>query len=197
MRTRENSEKIANFCLGHSVQGSVINAFEWGLEYTAINTGIENSFGPIKKYLRSLSNKSNDCETLNNLNSIRKDPDVLLISPAGKTIQLEIKTRSISSFDKFISNNFNKNEIINVMKYHKRVRFLYVDLYKRRIASISAFEPMTQEAQYNNWYHPETWIDGLSNRAELIAWQEEYIFTPLMIQSEKIISRLGNEIYET
>ena len=77
------------------------------------------------------------------------------------------------------------------------MRFIYVDLSSRRISSIHTHYPLTEAAQYNNWYHPESWIDGINNRAELLAWQEEYIFAPLMIQSEKTISRLGNEIYET
>ena len=83
------------------------------------------------------------------------------------------------------------------MKYHPNVRFLYVDLEKRRIASIYAGDPLNVEAQYDNWYRPWTWIDGISNTNELVKWQEEYIFSPLMIQSEKIVGRLGNEIYQT
>lgn len=197
MYKKINSEIISNFLFGQSIQCAIVNALEHGLDYTTICTGFENKCSPIKKVIHTLSYKSKDRETLINIDSIRKDPDVILLSPKGKMLQLEIKSRSIKCFNTFMENNFNNHEIRHVMKLYRNVRFVYVDLSKRKIASIYSGNALTQEAQYDNWYHPETWIDGIDNRAELLAWQEKYIFAPLMIQSEKTISRLGNEIYET
>tara|TARA_X000000368_G_scaffold90250_1_gene68902 strand:- start:1 stop:594 length:594 start_codon:yes stop_codon:yes gene_type:complete len=197
MKKKYDSDRIGNFLLGQTIQCATINAFERGLNYASISSGFENKFSPIKKAIWSLSFKSEDEETLINAESIRKDPDVILLSPKGKILQLEIKSRSIKCFDNFMGNNFNNHEIRHVMEFYRNVRFVYVDLSKRKIASIYTGKKLTQEAQYNNWYHPESWIDGINNRAELLAWQEEYIFAPLIIQSEKTISRLGNEIYET
>jgi|TARA_B100001093_G_C26815115_1_gene1009342 uncharacterized protein (DUF1499 family) len=197
MRNEYLSQRIANFIFGQNIQCTLINALEVGLGYTAISSGIENKYSIIKKYAREISYKTNNHETIKNIDAMRKDPDSILISPKGNFLQLEIKSRSFKDFDTFIQSNFNFNEIKNVMQFHNNVRFVYVDLSKRRLASIYVGMPLTKEAQYNNWYHPETWIDGVNNRSELLAWQEEHIFTPLMIQSDKIISRLGNEIYQT
>lgn len=191
------SQRIANFVYGQMIQCTVINAFTYGLRYTSFSTGMENKYLPVSDKLKHISRETDDKETIKNIERIRMKPDALLISPKGKVIQAEIKSRKYRSFDAFIRSNFNNNEIRKVMSYHPSVRFLYVDLFSRRISSIHSDSPLTEKAQYNNWYHPESWIDGVSCRAELIAWQEEYIFTPLKIQSEKIINRLGNEIYET
>tara|TARA_B100000963_G_scaffold97328_1_gene84061 strand:- start:303 stop:893 length:591 start_codon:yes stop_codon:yes gene_type:complete len=190
------SRTIADFIYGQMIQCAVINAFTHGLKYTSYSSGMENRY-PISDKLRLISQKSNDLETIKNIERIRMEPDTLLLSPEGKFAQVEIKSRRFRCFNEFMRSNFNNNEINKVMRYYPSVRFLYVDLSSRRISSIFSDDPMTEVAQYNNWYHPESWIDGINNRAELLAWQEEYIFAPLMIQSEKTISRLGNEIYET
>ena len=191
------SKRVADFTFGHCIQNTVINAFDYGLNYKTIATGLENRYSLLNKELVVLSKSTDDLETFKNMERMRSEPDALLLSPKLKTIQMEIKSRKIINFDKFLENNFNNNEIRKVYKYHPTTRILYIDLFKRRIASINLSDEITEDAQYNNWYHPWTWIDGISNRSELVKWQEEYIFSPLMIQSEKIISRLGNEIYET
>ena len=190
------SERIADFVYGQMIQCAVINAFTFGLKYTAYLTGVENRY-PISDKLRNVSYESEDEETIRNIERIRTEPDTLFLTPKGKTVLTEIKSRKFRCFNEFIKSNFNNNEIKRVTRYHPSVRFIYVDLSSRRISSIHTHYPLTEAAQYNNWYHPESWIDGINNRAELLAWQEEYIFAPLMIQSEKTISRLGNEIYET
>ena len=190
------SERIADFVYGQMIQCAVINAFTFGLKYTAYLTGVENRY-PISDKLRNVSYESEDEETIRNIERIRTEPDTLFLTPKGKTVLTEIKSRKFRCFNEFIKSNFNNNEISRVTRYHPSVRFIYVDLSSRRISSIHTHYPLTEVAQYNNWYHPESWIDGINNRAELLAWQEEYIFAPLMIQSEKTISRLGNEIYET
>ena len=190
------SKRIADFVYGQMIQCAVINAFTFGLKYTAYLTGVENRY-PISDKLRNVSYESEDEETIRNIERIRTEPDTLFLTPKGKTVLTEIKSRKFRCFNEFIKSNFNNNEIKRVTRYHPSVRFIYVDLSSRRISSIHTHYPLTEAAQYNNWYHPESWIDGINNRAELLAWQEEYIFAPLMIQSEKTISRLGNEIYET
>ena len=190
------SKRIADFVYGQMIQCAVINAFTFGLKYTAYLTGVENRY-PISDKLRNVSYESEDEETIRNIERIRTEPDTLFLTPKGKTVLTEIKSRKFRCFNEFIKSNFNNNEISRVTRYHPSVRFIYVDLSSRRISSIHTHYPLTEVAQYNNWYHPESWIDGINNRAELLAWQEEYIFAPLMIQSEKTISRLGNEIYET
>ena len=63
-------------------------------------------------------------ETFKNLERMRSEPDVLLLSPKLKTIQMEIKSRKIINFDKFLDNNFNNNEIRKVHKYHPTTRIL-------------------------------------------------------------------------
>ena len=190
------SERIADFVYGQMIQCAVINAFTFGLKYTAYHTGVESRY-PISDKLRNISRESDDEETIKNIERIRTEPDTMFLTPKGKTVMTEIKSRKFRCFNEFIKSNFNNNEIKRVTRYHPSVRFIYVDLSSRRISSIHTHYPLTEAAQYNNWYHPESWIDGINNRAELLAWQEEYIFAPLMIQSEKTISRLGNEIYET
>lgn len=190
------SKRIADFVYGQMIQCAVINAFTFGLKYTAYHTGVESRY-PISDKLRNIYHESDDEETIKNIERIRTEPDTMFLTPKGKTVMTEIKSRKFRCFNEFIKSNFNNNEISRVTRYHPSVRFIYVDLSSRRISSIHTHYPLTEVAQYNNWYHPESWIDGINNRAELLAWQEEYIFAPLMIQSEKTISRLGNEIYET
>ena len=196
MQYKSISKNIANFVYGQMIQCAVINAFTYGLKYTAYLTGVENRY-PISDKLRNISRESEDVETIRNIERIRTEPDTLFLTPKGKLVLVEIKSRKFRCFNEFIKSNFNNNEIRKVTRYHPSVRFIYVDLSSRRISSIHSDYPLTEVAQYNNWYHPESWIDGINNRAELLAWQEKYIFAPLMIQSEKTINRLGNEIYET
>ena len=109
MKKKYDSDRIGNFLLGQTIQCATINAFERGLNYASISSGFENKFSPIKKAIWSLSFKSEDEETLINAESIRKDPDVILLSPKGKILQLEIKSRSIKCFDNFMGNNFNNH----------------------------------------------------------------------------------------
>ena len=88
MKKEYLTQRIANFIFGQNIQCAIVNAFERGLDYTSYSSGFENKFTPIKKTIKALSYKSEDEETLINIESIRKDPDVILLSPKGKILQL-------------------------------------------------------------------------------------------------------------
>ena len=191
------SEQIAKFIFGQNIATTVINAFTYGLGYRFIPTGVENQLPSLTRELIKLSHSSSNKETLLNIQAVRKSPDFYLMSPNGRFMWVEVKTRSTPNLEAFLQNNFNKNEIKDVCKYHKSVRFLYVDLKKRKICSIYGDDYLDVTSQYDNWYQPWTFIDGLSERSDMVKWQEELIFTPLCIQSKTISSRLENEVYET
>ena len=53
---------------------------------------------------------------------------------------------------------------------------------------------MVKECQYDNWYHPWTWIEGLKNQKDYDVWANQFIFEPIKMAAEKIVDKTSNVI---
>tara|TARA_B100000795_G_C22671452_1_gene388105 strand:- start:270 stop:878 length:609 start_codon:yes stop_codon:yes gene_type:complete len=186
---RTNSQQISDFLYGHNIAEAIKNAFCYRLNYRIKPTGVENSFGPVNKYLRNAARTSQNQETLINIESMRKEPDAILISPNANINNLEIKSKKIGSLEDFLRNPNNKKEIERVLYHYPAARFLYVDVEKKKLASISGLLPLIENCQYENWNAPWTWIEGIPNEEAYEKWINEYIFDPLALAANKIVSR--------
>ena len=186
--------RISNFLYGNSVQESIFNAFCYGLDHRIIQGGIEHKFGAVNKYLRNTAASTSDKETFLNIEKIRKEPDCIMLTPKNNVIELEIKCKHIEHIDEFLQRTYNRTEIDNVCRYHSTARFLYVDIEQRKLASLSCLLPMVKECQYDNWYHPWTWIEGLNNEQEYNVWANEFIFEPIKKAAEKIVHKTSKVV---
>ena len=189
MLYRTNSQQISDFLYGHNIAEAVLNAFCYSLDYKVKPTGVEHSYGTVNKSLRNAARTSVNQETLINIESIRKEPDAVLISPTQNVINLEIKSKNICNIEDFIYQPWNIRDINRVLHYYPAARFLYVDVEKKKLASISGLSPLTREDQAINWNQPWIWIEGINNEAQYKKWTDEYIFTPLALAAKKIISK--------
>ena len=128
-----------------------------------------------------------------NIEIARLEPDVEIISPSGDLTKLEIKATDCDTIEEFFrSSSFGFQSVLDVTEHYPTTRFLFVNLRQQKITSISGprIDPLNIDTQRQNWNEPWHWIEGLDTELQFNYWAENFIFDPLCLSAEKIISKL-------
>ena len=190
---RTYKEKIRDFLYGQHLASTIINALVFRLRYAAILRGIEHSHGAKNKTFLKKYYSTDNSETRMNIEIARLEPDVEIISPSGDLTKLEIKATDCDTIEEFFrSSSFGFQSVLDVTEHYPTTRFLFVNLRQQKITSISGprIDPLNIDTQRQNWNEPWHWIEGLDTELQFNYWAENFIFDPLCLSAEKIISKL-------
>lgn len=187
---------ISNFLNGIGTQEALANSFCYGLGYVVIPKGIEHSYAASNKELLKESWTTDDKETLANIQYMRKEPDLLVVTPSKKVWYIEVKAKTVGSLTAHLNNNYSMNEIKEVSSMYPTVRFVYVDLPNRKIRSISALDQLTLDGQVKNWEEPWSWLEGINTEDEYQRWSDACLFNPMILSAEKTIDKASQFVSE-
>jgi len=190
---RSKKEQIGDFLYGHGVAEAVLNALCYRLSYGVMPIGIEHSYGAINKQLRAKFYSTSNLETKKNIAIMRMEPDAQIISPSGYVMKLEIKADDHDSIESFFRSSYwGLKNVEEVLKFYPTTRFVFVNIRLRKISTISGMNLLDEESQRQNWDQPWHWIEGLNSETQFNNWADEYIFDPLSLSAEKIVSKFSN-----
>ena len=76
-----------------------------------------------------------------------------------------------------------------MLRFYPTTRFIFVNIRLRKITSISGLDLLDEESQRQNWDQPWHWIEGLNSESQFDLWADEYVFDPLSLSAEKIVTK--------
>ena len=188
------SERVSLHLYGNLGQTALLNGFKHGLGYEAREFGFQHTHGGVHRGLRNLSYRTYDPETLSVVKEEQKAADAFLYAPSGKVKRVEIKTRITGDLNDHFLNNYYMTEMQEIFSIHNSTRIIYLDLKNRTLPSISGLLPLDEQNQYENWYRPWSWIEGIHDEQSFDEWFNRYIYDACLLCSEKILSFKENSI---
>jgi hypothetical protein len=187
---RNKQEQIRDFIYGQQIAGVFFNALSYSKGYAVVPRGIEHSHGAMNKTFLKKHYSTDNYETKKNIHIARLEPDGEIISPTSELIKLEIKAADHDSIESFFRpSSFSLQNAQEVIAYYPTTRFIYINIRLKKISGISGLDPMNIDSQRKNWEEPWHWIEGIHTEEQFNHWSEYYIFDPLSLAAEKIVSK--------
>lgn len=179
---------IVNFRFGKTIEDTVLNGFQLGMNATVIRWGMESIANGHQQEVIRLSQSEHE-ETRNTANYLRDRSDAFLIFPQGQSMNIEIKYKSnVGSIEDYLTNNYNYEELNRIFSSNPGLRLVLVDLMQGSLRSIYAAEPLNKYSQFENWEKPWTWIPGIKDEDHFREWFDRWIVRTLHGSASKTIA---------